>query len=77
MTLKIVTREVGDVVVADLSGKLILGQGPILRDAVKDVLAKGHRQIHFDLSLSSAILTAPESANWCLPSRWFRGKVAS
>jgi anti-sigma B factor antagonist len=56
VNLKVVTCEVGEVVVAELSGRITLGEGSVVfRDAVKDLLAKGHRTIHLDLSEVSYI----------------------
>jgi anti-sigma B factor antagonist len=40
------TRQVQDVTVVDLSGQIKLGEGSsVLRDTVKDLLAKGHKKI--------------------------------
>ena len=44
--MKASTRQIQDVVVVDLSGQIKLGEGSsVLRDTVKDLLAKGHRKI--------------------------------
>src|SRR5215470_18301926 len=49
--MKASTRQVQDVVVVDLSGQIKLGEGgPILRETVKDLLAKGHRKILLNLA---------------------------
>ena len=40
------TRQIGDVTVVDLSGQIKLGEGSsVLRDTVKDLLAKGQKKI--------------------------------
>jgi anti-sigma B factor antagonist len=40
------TRQVQDVTIVDLSGQIKLGEGSsVLRDTVKDLLAKGHKKI--------------------------------
>lgn len=45
------TRQVGDVTIVDLSGKIKLGEGSsILRDAVKDLLGKGQKKILLNLA---------------------------
>ena len=50
MTMKAVTRQVNDVVVVECSGQIKLGEGSsVLRDTVKDLLAKGHKKILVDL----------------------------
>ncbi len=46
MSMKYNTRQVDGVTVLDLSGRITLGEGSVtLRDAVKDVLAKGSKKI--------------------------------
>ena len=51
MDLKVKTREVSGVTVLDLSGKITLGDGALtLRDAVKDVQAKGQKKILLNLA---------------------------
>src|SRR5215470_13750028 len=48
--MKASTRQVQDVVVVDLSGQIKLGEGSvILRETVKDLLAKGHKKILLNL----------------------------
>lgn len=50
MSMKYTTREVDGVTVLDLSGRITLGEGSVtLRDAVKDVLAKGSKNILLNL----------------------------
>lgn len=59
MSLKAVTRTVGNVAVIDLSGKITLGEGAgTLRDAVKDAINKGQKQ----LLLNMADVTYVDSA---------------
>ncbi len=48
MTLK--TRQVDGVTILDLSGRIVLGEGSIqLRDSMKELVAKGQRQILLNL----------------------------
>ena len=50
MALAIASREVDGVTVLDLSGRITLGEGSVqLRDAIRDLIAKGQRQILLDL----------------------------
>ena len=50
MSMKFKTRQVDGVTVLDLSGRITLGEGSVtLRDAVRDVLAKGHKDILLNL----------------------------
>ena len=45
------TRQVGDVTIVDLSGKIKLGEGSsILRDAVKELLRKDQKKILLNLA---------------------------
>ena len=51
MSMKFKTRQVDGVTILDLSGKITLGEGSItLRDAVRDVLAKGQNKILLNLA---------------------------
>jgi anti-sigma B factor antagonist len=44
------TRQVGDVTVVDISGRIVLGaESAALRDLVRDLLSEGHRKILFNL----------------------------
>ncbi len=44
------TRQFQDVTIVDLSGQIKLGEGSsVLRDTVKDLLAKGHKKILLNL----------------------------
>lgn len=50
MSMKFTTRQVDGVTILDLSGRITLGDGSVtLRDAVKDVLAKGSKHILLNL----------------------------
>lgn len=50
MALAIASREVDGVNVLELSGRITLGEGSVqLRDAIRDLLAKGQRSILLDL----------------------------
>jgi anti-sigma B factor antagonist len=49
--MKASTRQIQEVTVVDLSGQIKLGEGSsVLRDTVKDLLAKGHRKILVNLA---------------------------
>lgn len=51
MSMKITTRQVDGVTILDLSGRITLGEGSVmLRDAVRDLLAKGSKQILLNLA---------------------------
>ena len=51
MSIKISTRQVDGVTILDLSGRITLGEGSVqLRDAVRDLLAKGQRKILLNLA---------------------------
>jgi anti-sigma B factor antagonist len=48
--VKISTRQVDGVTILDLSGRITLGEGSVqLRDAVRDLLAKGQKNILLNL----------------------------
>lgn len=50
MSVKLNTREVGDVTVVDVSGRITLGEGSsVIRDTVRDLTAKGKRKILLNL----------------------------
>ncbi|HEY5328735.1 MAG TPA: STAS domain-containing protein [Acidobacteriaceae bacterium] len=50
MSMKFTSREVDGITVLDLSGKIMLGEGSVtIRDAVRDVLAKGSNKILLNL----------------------------
>lgn len=57
--MKASTRQAGDVVIVDLSGQIKLGEGSlVLRDTVKDLLAKGQKKILLNLGDVSYIDSA-------------------
>lgn len=50
MSIKLNTRQVGDVTVVDVSGRIVLGEGSsAIRDAVKDLLGEGRKNIILNL----------------------------
>ncbi len=50
MALALTSREVDGVTVLELSGRITLGEGSVqLRDAIRDLIAKGQRSILLDL----------------------------
>ena len=51
MSMKVSTRQVDGVTILDLSGRIVLGEGAIqLREAVKELTAKGQKYILLNLS---------------------------
>lgn len=50
MSIKVSTRHVDGVTILDLSGRITLGEGSVtLRDAIRDLLAKGDKSILLNL----------------------------
>lgn len=50
MTMKSTTRQVNGVSIVDLSGRITLGEGStMLRDIVRDMIAKGNKKILLNL----------------------------
>jgi len=50
VALAIASRDVDGVTVLDLSGRITLGEGSVqLRDAIRDLIAKGQKRILLDL----------------------------
>ncbi|MGI4756904.1 MAG: STAS domain-containing protein [Janthinobacterium lividum] len=50
MSIKVSTRQVDGVTILDLSGRITLGEGSVVvRDAVRDLLAKGDKNILLNL----------------------------
>ena len=50
MTMKASNRQVDGITVVDLSGRITLGEGSVvLRDAVRDLLAKGEKKLLLNL----------------------------
>ena len=51
MSMKSTTRQVDGITILDLSGRITLGEGSVqLRDAVRDLLAKGSKNILLNLA---------------------------
>lgn len=56
MSVKLNTRQVGDVSVVDVAGRITLGEGSsALRDAMKELVGKGQRKILLNLGEVSYI----------------------
>ena len=50
MSVKLTTRQVGDVTVIDASGRITLGEGSsTFRDAIRDMTAKGNKKLLLNL----------------------------
>jgi anti-sigma B factor antagonist len=50
VSMKVSTRQIDGVTILDLSGRITLGEGSVqLRDSVRDLLAKGSKQILLNL----------------------------
>ena len=50
MSIKVSTRQVDGVTILDLSGRITLGEGSVtLRDAIRDLMAKGDKNILLNL----------------------------
>jgi anti-sigma B factor antagonist len=51
VSIKLSTRQVDGVTILDLSGRITLGEGSVqLRDAIRDLLAKGQKKILLNLA---------------------------
>ncbi len=56
MSVKLTTRQVGDVTVVDAAGRITLGEGAsVFRDSVRDLVAKGNKKLLINLSEVSYI----------------------
>lgn len=56
MSIKLDVRQVGDVVVVDVAGRIILGEGSsALRDSLRDMVSKGQKKILLNLGEVSYI----------------------
>jgi anti-sigma B factor antagonist len=56
VSVKLNTRQVGDVNVVDVAGRITLGEGSTaLRDALRDMVAKNHKKILLNLGEVSYI----------------------
>ena len=54
MSLKATSREIGDVIVIDLDGRITLGDGSaLLRDLIRENLTKGHTKLLLNLAAIS------------------------
>jgi len=51
MSVKLNTRQIGDVTVVDVSGRITLGEGPsAIREELRDLTSKGNKKILLNLS---------------------------
>ena len=56
MSVKLTTRQIGDVSVVDVAGRITLGEGSsALRDSVRDMVSKGQKKILLNLGEVSYI----------------------
>jgi anti-sigma B factor antagonist len=56
MSVKLSTRQVGDVTVIDISGRVTLGEGSsAIREAMRDLTAKGNKKLLLNLSELSEV----------------------
>lgn len=56
MSVKLTSRQVGDVIVLDAAGRITLGEGAsAFRDAIRDFAAKGNKKLLLNLSEVSYI----------------------
>ena len=56
MSVKLTTRQVGDVTVIDAVGRITLGEGSsTLRDSLRDLVSKGHKKLMLNLAEVSYI----------------------
>lgn len=56
MSVKLTTRQVGDVTVIDAAGRITLGEGSsTFRDSIKDLTTKGHKKLLLNLAEVSYI----------------------
>jgi len=56
VSVKLTSRQVGDVSVVDVAGRITLGEGSTaLRDALRDMVSKNHKKILLNLSEVSYI----------------------
>jgi len=56
VSVKMTTRQVGDVTVVDAAGRITLGDGAtIFRDTIRDLAAAGHRKLLLNLAEVSYI----------------------
>jgi anti-sigma B factor antagonist len=56
VSVKLTTRQVGDVTVVDAAGRITLGEGAsTFRDSIRDLVAKGNKKLLINLSEVSYI----------------------
>ncbi|MBI3278549.1 MAG: STAS domain-containing protein [Acidobacteria bacterium] len=56
MSVKLITRQVGDVTVIDAAGRITLGEGSsAFRETLRDLVAKGHKKLLLNLGEVSYI----------------------
>jgi anti-sigma B factor antagonist len=56
VSVKLTTRQVGDVTVVDAAGRITLGEGAsVFRDTIRDLVAKGSKKLLINLSEVSYI----------------------
>jgi anti-sigma B factor antagonist len=56
MSVKLTTRQIGDVTVIDAAGRITLGEGSsTFRDTIKELTAKGHKKVLLNLGEVSYI----------------------
>jgi len=56
VSVKLITRQVGDVTVIDVAGRITLGEGSsVLRDALRDLVSKNQKKILLNLGEVSYI----------------------
>ena len=56
MSVKLTTRQVGDVTVIDAAGRITLGEGAsVFRDTIRDLVAKGNKKLLVNLAEVSYI----------------------
>ena len=51
MSVKLSTRQAGDVTVVDVSGRVVIGEGSsLIREALRDLTTEGHKKILLNLT---------------------------
>ena len=62
MSVKLNTRQVGDVTVCDVAGRITLGEGSsALRDALRDMIAHDHKKVLLNLAdVTASVTIQPE-----------------
>ena len=51
MSVKLITRQVGDVSVMDAAGRITLGEGSsVFRETLRELVAKGHKKVLLNLA---------------------------